>query len=91
MAKLKKRNTTMINDYVLCHLAAVGAEAAEIAEELLEDTVFADEKKYDVAKRREILRERLVGMLGYVAGGYRNLFVGENKSSRRLRPGRRYV
>ncbi len=63
-----------IDEYALCHLASVGKEAADVAEDLLEDRVCAD-KPYDVEKRRAVLQKRLVGLLGYIAGGYRNLFV----------------
>jgi len=74
MAKLN-RNGTAVSDYILCHLAAVGKEAGVIAEDLIEDKICAAGKPYDVDKRRAILRERLVGMLGYIAAGWRDLYV----------------
>jgi len=74
MAKLN-RNGTAVSDYVLCHLAAIGKEAGEIAEDLVEDTIFPDGKPYDAEKHRAILRERLVGKLAYIAAGCRDLLI----------------
>ena len=74
MAKLN-RNGTVISDYVLLHLAAVGKEAADIAEDLIEEKICSADKPYDVDKRRAILRERLIGTLGYIAAGWRDLYV----------------
>lgn len=74
MARRNEHSRAAIDEYALCHLASVGKEAADVAEDLLEDRVCPD-KPYDIAKRRAVLQKRLVGLLGYIAGGYRNLFV----------------
>jgi hypothetical protein len=75
MAKLNRNSRGAVSDYALLHLAAVGAEAADIGEDLIEDRICAADKPYDVSKRRAILRKRLVNTLGYIAEGTRNLFV----------------
>ncbi len=69
------RNQRMVSDYVLYHLAAVGKEAGDLGEDLLEDKICAAGKPYDVEKRRVILRERLINTLGYIAAGWRDLYV----------------
>jgi len=75
MGQRNQNSTAAITNYALLHLADVGGKASELGEELLEDTVFAQEKSYNAVNRQEILRKQLVGVLGYIAGGYRNLFV----------------
>ena len=75
MTQRNKGSRAAVRDYALLHLAAVGAEAADIAEDLVEDKICAAGKPYDVEKRRAILRERLVNTLGYIAAGCRDLYV----------------
>ena len=75
MGQRNRNSMAAVRDYALLHLAAVGAEAADIGEDLVEDKICAAGKPYDVEKRRAILRERLVNTLGYIAEGTRNLYV----------------
>ena len=75
MAERNRNSRAAVSDYVLCHLAAVGKEAGEIAEDLVEDTIYPDGKPYDVEKHRAILRERLVGKLAHIAAGCRDLLI----------------
>jgi hypothetical protein len=75
MAQRNQCSKGAIDEYALCHLANVGKEASDVAEDLLEDRVCPGDKPYNTEKRRAILQKRLVGLLGYIAGGYRNLFV----------------
>lgn len=82
MGQRNRNSMAAVSDYALLHLAAVGAEAADIAEDLVEDKICAAGKPYDIVKRRAILRERLVNTLGYIAEGTRNLYV-ETLSQRR--------
>ena len=82
MAGRNRNSRAAVTDYALLHLAAVGAEAADIGEDLIADKICAAGKPYDVEKRRAILRERLVNTLGYIGEGVRNLYVESVRTRR---------
>lgn len=58
-----------VADGCLFHLAEVGRQAGNLADEVVEDVVSREDMPYDVGKRRSLLRKRLVRQLEYVGAG----------------------
>ena len=63
-----------VADYVSSHLAEMGRRASDLADEILEDKILSqDECPYNLEKRRELLRKRMMSRLQYIKCGIEDL------------------